>query len=190
MAQDTTQAALQQILAKLDGLERTAVSQGQALGAVQDAVRAVQQELQAVKADVKQRGDAMQLAVKADVKQEVQAVEANLKAQQTDLKAELQDVVLFAREKRARVSEQTAKQRLFMDALYVVANVGYDKEVRAVFSLNRDTWTDFRLWSVIINRKIKHTRIERYKDSDDENSEDEEEEEEEEEVESKSRRRD
>ena len=160
MAQDTTQAALQQILAKLDGLERTAVSQGQALGAVQDAVRAVQQELQAVKADVG--------ATKADVKQEVQAV-----------KAELQDVVLFAREKRARVSEQTAKQRLFMDALYVVANVGYDKEVRAVFSLNSDTWTDFRLWSVIINRKIKHTRIERYKDGEDDNSEDEEEEEEE-----------
>jgi len=47
-----------------------------------------------------------------------------------------------------------------MDALYVVANVGYDKEVRAVFSLIRGTWTVFRLWSVIINRKIKHTRIE------------------------------
>ena len=52
MAQDTTQAALQQILAKLDGIERTAVAQGQALSAVQDSVRAVQQELQAVKADV------------------------------------------------------------------------------------------------------------------------------------------
>ena len=52
-------------------------------------------------------------------------------------------------------AEQTAKQRLFMDALYVVANVGYDKEVRAVFSLIRGTWTVFRLWSVIINRKIK-----------------------------------
>jgi len=49
MAQDTTtQAALQQILAKLDGLERTAVSQDQALGAVQDTVRAMQRELQAV----------------------------------------------------------------------------------------------------------------------------------------------
>ena len=41
-----------------------------------------------------------------------------------------------------------------MDALYVVANVGNDKEVRAVFSLIRGTWTVFRLGSVIINRKI------------------------------------
>jgi hypothetical protein len=31
MVQDTTQAAVQQILAKLDGIERAAVSQGQAL---------------------------------------------------------------------------------------------------------------------------------------------------------------
>jgi hypothetical protein len=62
--------------------------------------------------------------------------------------------------KHVRVTEQASKQQLFMDALYVVANVGYDKEVRAVFSLIRGTWTDFRLWSVIINRKIKHTRIE------------------------------
>ena len=151
MAQDTTQAALQQILAKLDGLGRTVVLQGQALGAVQDAVRAMQQELQAVKADAQQRGDAMQQEVQERIGSVQQAVEANLKAQQTDL----QDVVLFAREKRARVSEQNAKQRLFMDALYVVANVGYDKEVRAVFSLIRGTWTVFRLWSVIINRKIK-----------------------------------
>jgi hypothetical protein len=54
------------------------------------------------------------------------------------------------------VTEQASKQRLSMDALYVVANVGYDKEVRAAFSLIRGTWTVFRLWSVIINRKIKH----------------------------------
>ena len=48
MAQDTkAQAVLQQILAKLDGIERTAVSQGKAfLEAVQDAVQAVQEELQ------------------------------------------------------------------------------------------------------------------------------------------------
>ena len=62
--------------------------------------------------------------------------------------------------KHVRVTEQASKQRLFMDALYVVANVGNNKEVRAVFSLIRGTWTVFRLWSVIINRKIKHTRIE------------------------------
>jgi hypothetical protein len=64
------------------------------------------------------------------------------------------------------MSEQVKKQRLFMDALYVVANVGYDKEVRAVFSLNRGTWTDFRLWSVIINDKIKRTERKRDKDYD------------------------
>ena len=96
------------------------------------------------------------------MQQDVQRVEADLKSQQAELKAELQDVVLFAQEKRARVSEQAKKQRLFMDALYVVANVGYDKEVRAVFSLNRGTWTDFRLWSVIINDKVKHTVRKRY----------------------------
>jgi hypothetical protein len=46
MLQTSTQAALQQILAKLDGIERTAVAQGKALGAVQEAVQAVQEELQ------------------------------------------------------------------------------------------------------------------------------------------------
>ena len=39
--------------------------------------------------------------------------------------------------KHVRVTEQASKQQLCMDALYVVANVGYDKEVRAVFSLIR-----------------------------------------------------
>jgi hypothetical protein len=37
MVQDTTQAAVQQILAKLDGIERAAVSQGQALGELRAA---------------------------------------------------------------------------------------------------------------------------------------------------------
>jgi len=47
MAQDTkAQAVLQQILAKLNGIERTAVSQGKALEAVQDALQTVQEELQ------------------------------------------------------------------------------------------------------------------------------------------------
>ena len=143
------QAMLQQILAKLDGMERTAAAQGEALGAVEAAVSAVQREMKRVESSVHEKIKTM----RQDAQEEMQRVEAG----QTHLKEELRDVVLFSREKRARLSEQAAKERLFMDALYVVANVGYDKEVRAVFSLNIGTWTDERLWSVIINDKIKHT---------------------------------
>ena len=132
---------LRQILLKLGGLENSVARQDATLKAVQGDVKAVQGDVKGVKQEVK--------------------------TNQARVEDKLQDVVLFAREKRARVSEQAKKQRLFMDALYVVANVGYDKEVRAVFSLNRGTWTDFRLWSVIINDKIKHTEWV-FNDSDDE----------------------
>jgi len=44
--------------------------------------------------------------------------------------AELQDVIAFAREKRAHISEQAMKQRLFMDALNLVAKNGFLSEVR------------------------------------------------------------
>jgi len=138
------QVLLRQILLKLGGLESSVARQDATLKAVQDSLLAVQGDVKGVKQEVK--------------------------TNQARVEDKLQDVVLFAREKGARVSEQAKKQRLFMDALYVVANVGYDKEVRAVFSLNRDTWTDFRLWSVIINDKIKHTEWV-FNDSDDEEEE-------------------
>jgi len=69
--------------------------------------------------------------------------------------AELQDVIMFAREKRAHISEQAKKQRLFMDVLNLVAKNGFLSEVREVFSLNRTVWNDIRFWEVIVNRKHK-----------------------------------
>ena len=144
--------ALRQILGKLDGLEDSLAKQGQGL-------RAVQQDVQAVKASQKELGERVG-AVQHELGERIVAVQGQVEASQKELHNEVKavqgELVLVsrhARAKQARLNGQATKQGVFLDVLHVVANAGFKQEVLVAFGLNKTTWNDESLWQTIINDK-------------------------------------
>ena len=129
------------------------------LEALQDSVQAKFQTLEAQQGELRVELKAQQGELRVELKAQQGELGGKLeavRAQALSTRAALGDVVVFSREERARRDEQARQQRVFIHVVHIVAGIGYLGEVKACFSLNRDTWNDVRLWSIVVNKKYKH----------------------------------
>ena len=129
---------LQRVLDKVEGLESKVASNHED----------VQTQLQAV------QGRLGRLEDKVESVQDGQAkLEDKVHTRLAELKADVALQKTFAEEKRVRRKLQQEQQGMFTAVLHIVASAGFVKEVMVCFSLNRGTWNDVRLWSIVINKK-------------------------------------
>ena len=135
---------MQRVLDKVEGLESKVASNHET---VQTQLKAVQGRLGRLEDKVESVQDGQ-----AKLEDKVDTGLAELKAEHN----KLETVVAFAEEKRVRRKLQQEQQGMFTAVLHIVASAGFVKEVMVCFSLNRGTWNDVRLWSIVINKKYKH----------------------------------
>jgi chromosome segregation ATPase len=162
---------LQRVLDKVEGLESKVTSQISNLEAhheaVQTQLQAVQGRLDGVQGRLGRLEDKVESVQdgQAKLEEKVDTRLAGLEDGQAELKHKvetehnkLETVVAFAEEKRVRRKLQQEQQGMFTAVLHIVASAGFVKEVMVCFSLNRGTWNDVRLWSIVINKKYEHAR--------------------------------
>ena len=150
--------AMGKILGHVQVMGQNIASQSSSIETLSGRVQAMQGEIGVVGARVESMQGEM-----ASQKEEMKGGLADLDSKIDSNKTDFVDVVRFATEKRARVDEQSRQQHLFLHVMHLVASVGFIADVKAVFSLNKSTWNDWRLWNLIIDKKYKHTETEREK---------------------------